>query len=186
MTEKYESKDIKKNIEENFIFLMVDFYEVQVEFLSSLIKLFDDLDKAYILLFIIKKIYKEKYLDMFSDPNSSQSLSRFIKKSSKHQISNFKIIEISSELNLPKETVRRKILELNKYKFLIKNEKNLTVNWTNKIFNNVFENQITITSKFLSKFSIFYSHTKFLGKEYTQIELKKNIKENFIIHFPFF
>ena len=56
MAENYESKDIKKNIEENFIFLMVDFYEVQVEFLSMLIKLFKDLDKAYILLSIIKKI----------------------------------------------------------------------------------------------------------------------------------
>ena len=53
---KYKSNEIKQVLEENFIYLMVDFYEVQVEFLSSLIKLFDDLDKAYILLFIIKKI----------------------------------------------------------------------------------------------------------------------------------
>ena len=40
---------------------MVDFYEVQVEFLSSLVKIFNDLDKAYIVLFVIKKIYGENY-----------------------------------------------------------------------------------------------------------------------------
>lgn len=183
---KYKSDQIKDALEENFIYLMVDFYEAQVEFLSSLIKLFNDLDRAYILLFLIKKTYSERYLDMYSDSNSERSLNEFIKKAFKHQISNFKIVEISSELNLPKETVRRKVLELNKHKFLIKKEKNLTINWSNIVFNKIFENQITITSKFLSKFSIFYSRKKFLGMEYSQIELKKIIKKNFILHLYFF
>ena len=34
---KYKSDQIKYTLEENFIYLMVDFYEAQVEFLSSLI-----------------------------------------------------------------------------------------------------------------------------------------------------
>lgn len=183
---EYKSDEIKEVLEKNFIYLMVDFYEVQVEFLSSLVKIFNDLDKAYIVLFVIKKIYGENYINIFSDTNLDRSLSKFIKKASKQQISNFKIIDISSELNLPKETVRRKISELNKYNFLIKKERKLIVDWTNNVFNKIFENQITISSKFLSKFSIFYNRTKFFGIEYSQIELKKIMKENFVLHFHFF
>ena len=183
---EYKSNEIKEVLEKNFIYLMVDFYEVQVEFLSSLVKIFNDLDKAYIVLFVIKKIYGENYINIFSDTNLDRSLSKFIKKASKQQILNFKIIDISSELNLPKETVRRKISELNKYNFLIKKERKLIVDWTNDVFNKIFENQITISSKFLSKFSIFYNRTKFLGIEYSQFELKKIIKENFVLHFHFF
>ena len=183
---EYKSNEIKEVLEKNFIYLMVDFYEVQVEFLSSLVKIFNDLDKAYIVLFVIKKIYGENYINIFSDTNLDRSLSKFIKKASKQQILNFKIIDISSELNLPKETVRRKISELNKYNFLIKKERKLIVDWTNNAFNKIFENQITISAKFLSKFSIFYNRTKFLGIEYSQIELKKIMKENFVLHFHFF
>ena len=186
ITKEYKSDEIKEVLEKNFIYLMVDFYEVQVEFLSSLVKIFNDLDKAYIVLFVIKKIYGENYINIFSDTNLDRSLSKFIKKASKQQILNFKIIDISSELNLPKETVRRKIYELNKYNFLIKKERKLIVDWTNDVFNKIFENQITISSKFLSKFSIFYNRTKFLGIEYSQIELKKIMKENFVLHFHFF
>ena len=123
MTENYVSKDIKKTIEENFIFLMVDFYEVQVEFLSTLIKLFKDLDKAYILLSLIKKTYSEKNINFYPNINDDRSLSKFIKNIDKYKISNFKIIDIANDLNLPKETVRRKISELNKLNFLIKKKK---------------------------------------------------------------
>ena len=186
LKKEYKPNEIKEVLEKNFIYLMVDFYEVQVEFLSSLVKIFNDLDKAYIVLFVIKKIYSENYINIFSDTNLDRSLSKFIKKASKQQILNFKIIDISSELNLPKETVRRKISELNKYNFLIKKERKLIVDWTNDVFNKIFENQITISSKFLSKFSIFYNRTKFLGIEYSQIELKKIMKENFVLHFHFF
>ena len=186
MTEKYESKDIKKNIEENFIFLMVDFYEVQVEFLSMLIKLFKDLDKAYILLSIIKKTCSEKYINFYQSINADRSLSKFIKNAEKYKMSNFKIIDIANDLNLPKETVRRKISELRKLNILIVKKNNLIVDWSNKLVNQVFDSQINITAKFLSKFSIFYSRKKSFAKSYNQTQLKKFIANNLVDHFHLF
>ena len=186
MTENYESKDIKKTIEENFIFLMVDFYEVQVEFLSMLIKLFKDLDKAYILLSLIKKTYNEKYINFYPHINEDRSLRKFIKDTDKYKISNFKIVDIANDLNLPKETVRRKISELRQLNILKKEKNNLIVDWSNKIFNQIFDNQINISAKFLSKFSIFYSHKRSFAKSYNQTQLKKFITNNFVDNFHLF
>ena len=186
MTENYESKDIKKNIEENFIFLMVDFYEVQVEFLSMLIKLFKDLDKAYILLGIIKKTRSEKYINFYQNINADRSLSKFIKNADKYKMSNFKVIDIANDLNLPKETVRRKISELSKLNILIVKKNNLIVDWSNKLVNQVFDSQINITAKFLSKFSIFYSHKKSFAKSYNQSQMRKFLTKNSVNHFHLF
>jgi len=44
LKKEHKSNEIKEVLEKNFIYLISDFYEVQVEFLSSLAKLFNDLE----------------------------------------------------------------------------------------------------------------------------------------------
>ena len=89
----------------------------------------------------------EKTLQFYDQMNIVYSFDEYYSKSYL-QIEKFSILEICEKLNLPKETVRRKVLELEKLGVLKRQKKQIIID--RFAFNLIKpENQIKITSKYI-------------------------------------
>ena len=179
---KFEKAKLSKIIEQNYSHLMPDFFEMQTDYLVSLNIIYNDLDASLIAMVLTSQIYKNTI-----DSNTSQdkiSLKYFYQKENfKLPVSTFKIKEISSILNLPRETVRRKKAKLIKDKLIIEDKKNkLYALNTDIIEEKMLNLQINNLSKFLSKFSIFFARNKLFVKEVSKDQIKKDVEEKFLLY----
>lgn len=94
------------------------------------------------------------------------------------QIANFNISELAKEFSLPKETMRRKIMELENSKVIRKQGKNLFID--RSAYNLIKPiNQINITSKYISNVSKILFEAKLIDSEISQDEIKDLIKKRF-------
>ena len=78
----------------------------QIEWLNGVYAAFKDHDKYLIIIFLTKKT-----LDIYSNTLTKLSYEEFF-SSETLEIEKFTISEISTKLNIPKESARRKIMEL--------------------------------------------------------------------------
>ena len=167
---KFEPAKLSKIIEQNFSYLMPDFYEMQIEYMNSMNDIYKDLDTALIAMFLTNKL------------NQSEN-----EKNSKVLPSKFKINEISKAIGIPPETVRRKKIKLTENKFIIlnKNKKSFHIN-ASLINKKVFEPQIKISSKMLSNYCIFFSNKDVFNKDLDLVSFKNDIEKKFTLYLPIF
>ena len=167
---KIEPTKLSKIIEQNYSYLIPDFYEMQIEYMNSMHDIYKDLDTALIAMFLTNKL------------NQSED-----EKNSKVLPSKFKINEISKAIGIPRETVRRKKVKLTKNKFIILDKKKKSFRINNSLINKkVFEPQIKISSKLLSNYCIFFSNKDFFDKDLDLVLFKNDIEKKFILYFPIF
>ena len=179
---KFEQSKITKVIEQNYSHLVPDFFEMQTEYLASLNIIYHDLDASLVAMVLTLKLYNRR----INDPNNSEkvSLKNFYKSENIGlPSSEFKIKEISEVLNLPRETVRRKKQKLIKDKLILIDNKNkkLYLN-TSMIEEKIINVQIDNLSKFLSKFSIFFTKNRFFLHSASKEQIKKDVEEKFLIY----
>ena len=179
---KFEQSKITKVIEQNYSHLVPDFFEMQTEYLASLNIIYHDLDASLVAMVLTLKLYNRR----INDPNNSEkvSLKNFYKSENIGlPSSEFKIKEISKVLNLPRETVRRKKQKLIKDKLILIDNKNkkLYLN-TSMIEEKIINVQIDNLSKFLSKFSIFFTKNRFFLHSASKEQIKKDVEEKFLIY----
>ena len=167
---KIEPTKLSKIIEQNYSYLIPDFYEMQIEYMNSMHDIYKDLDTALIAMFLTNKL------------NQSED-----EKNSKVLPSKFKINEISKAIGIPRETVRRKKVKLTKNKFIILDKKKKSFRINNSLINKkVFEPQIKISSKLLSNYCIFFSNKDFFDKDLDLVSFKNDIEKKFILYLPIF
>ena len=167
---KFEPTKLSKVIERNFSYLMPDFYEMQTEYMKSMIDMYKDLDAALVAMFLTNKF------------NQNEN-----EKNSKVLPSKFKINEISKAINIPRETVRRKKVKLTKNKFIILNKKKKSLRINNSLINKkIFEPQIKISSKMLSNYCIFFSNKDVFNKDLDLVSFKNEINKKFLLYLPIF
>ena len=167
---KIEPTKLSKIIEQNYSYLIPDFYEMQIEYMNSMNDIYKDLDTALIAMFLTNKL------------NQSEN-----EKNSKVLPSKFKINEISKAINIPRETVRRKKIKLTKNKFIILNKKKKSFRINNSLINKkVFEPQIKVSSKLLSNYCIFFSNKGFFNKDLDLVSFKNDIEKKFTLYLPIF
>ena len=82
---------------------------------------FEDFDKYMILISLISKTFSA-YGDYFLKYNWDEFY-----ELKEYELKKFSIVDIASQLNISKETARRKILELEKIGILKKTKKNLLI-----------------------------------------------------------
>ena len=167
---KFEPVKISKVIEQNYSYLMPDFYEMQIEYISSMNNIYKDLDTALIAMFLTNKL------------NQSEN-----EKNSKVLTSKFKMNEISKATSIPRETLRRKKIKLIKNKFIIlnKKKKSLRIN-TSLINEKILAPQLKISSKMLSNYCIFFSNKGFFNKDLDLVSFKNDIEKKFTLYLPIF
>ena len=131
-------------------------------------------DKYIILIYFVRQIW-QSLSDKFSFYSMEEfySLDNFV-------IEKINLIKISEDLNIPKETVRRKVNELQKENILSREGKSIILNKAG--FNNQKpENTIETLALFLHKKSKFLENQVWFGEALSKEEVKIFIKKYFTI-----
>ena len=144
----------------------------QMEWVNSIYSAFKDHDKYLIVIYLIKKT-----LDFYSRNFVKLTYDQFYSKD-KIEIEEFNIIELSTNLNIPKESARRKIVELEESLVIKREKKKIILDRSSFPFVKPI-NSVKRISRFLSIFSNMLKKEKVLPNNLTSAQLEKVIKNNF-------
>ena len=164
--------EVDKFIFNNFNSISPYFYKLISEWMSDAYKIFKDLDKFLILIYLINTDF-----EFFRRNNLNITYENFYKDKTL-EINKINLIQISKDLNIPKESVRRKISELEKKGVIKKKGKKIFLD------RSAYETQEPINtlknvSVLLSKFSEISKKKNLTKKSLDRTEVSKLIKNNF-------
>jgi len=151
----------------------------QQTWVNQAYKVFKDFDAYLVLLYLINKVFMN-----MSDRFHYMTFENFYNQE-KLSIDKINLIEISKDLNIPKETIRRKVNFLQKKEIIYRSGKSIYCN-VSKFDIQKPVTSIGLLSQVLSKFSIFLSKEKWFGKELSNEQIIKFIHEHFTVSWEYF
>ena len=169
---RFPNSTIIEYFTKNYQRLNTEFFEFQFDWLNRAYAAFKDFDKYLILAYLFRKTFFS-YSELFKVISFDQFFSN-----RKLEVEKFNIIEISKELQISKETTRRKIIEFEKEGIIKKNKKIITLNL------NAFNIQrpdtsIISFSRLLASMSEILYNNKETSKKYEREYYIKKIKNKF-------
>ena len=172
ISSEINKEEVNKFIFNNFNSISPYFYKLISEWMSDAYKIFKDLDKFLILIYLINTDF-----EFFRRNNLNITYESFYKDKTL-EINKINLIQISKDLNIPKESVRRKISELEKKGIIKKKGKKIFLD------RSAYESQEPINtlknvSVLLSKFSEISKKNNITKKSFDRTEVSKLIKNNF-------
>ena len=156
----------------NYHALHTDYLELQRDWLHRAYSQFQDLDKYFILISLVNKT-----MNAYSDYMLSYTWDEYYKPK-EVELKKFSIVDIAKELDISKETARRKILELEKAGVLKKNKKSLTIQRDGFEFQKP-SNSIKHISRLLSSFSKKLLENKIIKNHISTDDFISLIKTNY-------
>jgi DNA-binding Lrp family transcriptional regulator len=108
ISKQVSSQDIIEVLEKKFISIIPVWVPSQMAWMNNVYKTFHDYEKFMIVMHLLMKTF-EVYSRNFSKLNYEEYFSQY-----EIEIDTINVMEISQSLNIPKETTRRKINELEK------------------------------------------------------------------------
>ena len=108
ISKQINSADILKVIEKNYSSIITVWAPMQIEWVNGAYQTFHDYEKFMIIMHLLKKTF-DAYSKNFVILNYEEYFDQ-----TKIEIEEINVMEISKSLNIPKETARRKINELEK------------------------------------------------------------------------
>ena len=144
----------------------------QWSWMNNVYQAFKDHYKYLIVISLI-----EKTLQFYDQMNIQHSFDQFYSKKNL-QIDKFSITELCEKLKLPKETVRRKVLELEKLGVLKRQKKQIIID--RSVFSQVKpERQIKLTSKYIYRISEIFNKDGIYSTKLETKFIEQIIKKNF-------
>ena len=169
----FDKKYIQKIIEENFEKLAPTYYRLLSEWMNSSYEVFNDIDKYRIVLYLINKDF-----DHYIQIKKIESYDNFFMFDKSLELDRINIIEISKNLNIPKESARRKILDLEKLGVLQKIGKKIYIDRSAyKLVQP--RNTLKNLSVLLSNISEVFKKVEFSNKSLNIDEVSEHLKNNF-------
>ncbi len=166
-------KNIQKLITGNFEKLAPTYYRLISEWMNSSYEVFNDIDKYRIILYLINKDF-EHYIQI----KKIESYDNFFMFDKSLELDRINIIEISKSLNIPKESTRRKILDLEKLNVLQKIGKKIYID--RSAYRLVQpKNTLKNLSALLSKISEILKIENLINKSLNVDEVSDHLKDNF-------
>ena len=144
----------------------------QMSWLNGIYSSYKDHNKFLIVIFLIKKT-----LNFYSRNFTKLPYEEFYLKDTV-EIEKFTVAEISRLLDIPKETTRRKLLELENEDVIKEIKKKLILD-RSKFFKSKPIESIKRISRFLSMLSVMCVEEKILSNKISSKELELVIKDNF-------
>ena len=164
---------------ENYAALGKDWISHQWNWINSVYWAFNDHYKYMIVISLV-----EKTMQFYNQMNIQYSYDEYYSKSYL-QIEKFSITELCEKLKLPKETVRRKVLELEKDGVISRSKKKIIID--RKAFGFVKpQNQIKFTSKYIHLVSQELNKNKIYSKKLDPKQIENVIKKNFTLCWDWF
>ena len=106
VSKQIRSKDIREVIEKNFVSIIPVWTPLQLAWVNNVYKTFHDYEKFMIIMHLLTQTF-EAYSKNFVKLNYEEYFDQ-----NEIEIDTINVTEISKSLNIPKETTRRKINEL--------------------------------------------------------------------------
>ncbi len=163
----------------NYDQLGKDWIAHQWRWMNAVYRAFKDHYKYMIIISLV-----EKTLQFYDQMNIKLSYDQFYSKSFL-QIDKFSISELCEKLQLPKETVRRKVLELEKLGVLKRQKKRIIIDRRSFSFIKP-ENQMKYTAKYIIQISQILSKEKLYSKKLENKFVENILKKNFSITWRWF
>ena len=168
-----------ESIMSHYSTLSKDWISHQWNWMNNVYASFNDHYKYMIVISLV-----EKTLQFYDQMNIQYSYDEYYSKSYQ-QIEKFSITELCEKLDLPKETVRRKVLELEKEGVITRNKKKIIID--RKAFPFVKpDNQIKISSKYIYLVSLALNKDKVYSKKLDQKAIENIIKKKFSLSWRWF
>ena len=170
---------VYENLMANYDQLGKDWIAHQWNWMNNVYWAFNDHYKYMIVISLV-----EKTLQFYDQMNIQYTYDQYYSKSYL-QIEKFSITELCDKLSLPKETVRRKVLELEKLGVLKRQKKQIIIDRTS--FRLVKpENQIKFTARYISLYADILYRKKILAKKVDAKHIENIIKKNFSLCWRWF
>ncbi len=170
---------VYESIMSHYSTLSKDWISHQWNWMNNVYSPFNDHYKYMIIISLI-----EKTLQFFDQMNIQYTFDEYYSKSYL-QIEKFSITELCEKLDLPKETVRRKVLELEKEGVITRSKKKIIID--RKAFPFVKpENQIRISAKYILLVSRALNKDKVYTKKLDQKIIENIIKKRFSLSWRWF
>ena len=164
---------------ENYAGLGKDWISHQWNWINGVYWAFNDHYKYMIVISLV-----EKTLQFYNQMNIQYSYDEYYSKSYL-QIEKFSITELCEKLKLPKETVRRKVLELEKDGVINRSKKKIIID--RKAFSFVKpQNQIKFSSKYIHLVSQALNKDKIYSKKLDPKEIENVIRKRFTLCWRWF
>ena len=165
-------EQVFETIMSNYSDLSKDWIFHQWHWMNSVYSPFYDHYKYMIIISLV-----EKTLQFYDQMNIQYTYDEYYSKSYL-QIEKFSFTELCEKLDLPKETVRRKVLELEKDGVITRNKKKVIID--RKAFDFVKpEQQIKFSSKYIYLVSLALNKDKIYSKKLEQKNIENIIKKKF-------
>lgn len=158
--------------EKNYQNIATEWFELLNHWLNESYKKFKDQDKYLILVYLVQKSF-----DIHTSNFATLNMNQFYNLEG-IEIQKFNIIEITRNLNISKETARRKIGELENNKSIEKKKKKLLIKNNGFVFQQP-QKSISRIVLFLNKVSQFCAKDKIIDKEITKDEIEKTVYNKF-------
>ena len=170
---------VYESIMNNYSELANEWISHQWNWMNNVYWAFNDHYKYMIIISLI-----EKTLQFYDQMNIQQSYEEYYSKSYV-QIDKFSITELCEKLDLPKETIRRKVLELEKEGVIKRNKKKIIID--SKAFTFVKpQNQIKLSSKYIYLVAEALNREKLFSKRIDVKLIENLIKKKFTLCWRWF
>ena len=178
-TKVINDEQVYEHVMANYDQLGKDWIAHQWKWMNAVYQAFKDHYKYLIIISLV-----EKTLQFYDQMNIKLTYDQFYSKSYL-QIDKFNISELCEKLQLPKETVRRKVLELEKIGVLKRVKKQIIIDRNTFSFIKP-ENQMKYTSKYILLVSEILSKEKLYSKKLDAKFIENILKKNFSITWRWF
>ncbi len=170
---------VYESIMSHYSILSKDWISHQWNWMNSVYRPFNDHYKYMIIISLI-----EKTLQFYDQMNIQYSYDEYYSKSYL-QIDKFSITELCEKLDLPKETIRRKVIELENEGVITRNKKKIVID--RKAFSFVKpEQQIKFSAKYIYLVSKALNKDKVYTKKLDQKVIENIIIKNFSLSWSWF
>jgi len=166
------TKVVLNALENNYSALGPTWVKYQMDWLNDIYGSFNNLDKFLIIIYLFKNkldFYSKNFIKLTYDECYEANVV---------EIAEFNVSEISKALNIPKESARRNIIELEGAGVISRTKKKIIIDRSSYRFIRP-ENTIKRVARFISSLSRSCFEDKILPKEITSEQIELVIKENF-------
>ena len=170
-----DEKDVSYCLEQNYNLFSKEWVKILSTWMFNSYSVFKDHNKYLILIFLVKKTF-----DFYSSSYVKLTWEQFFELK-RIEIGKFNIINVARELNISRETARRKIKELEKDKILVKTKQGIVVLTTfyNKEFIRDHEEFRKSISLFIVKCSDILSENKIIKEKISSPLVETFVVDNF-------
>ena len=172
ISKKLTTEEVHEFLLNHYGELSVDWVVHQWNWVNTNYKCFNDLIKYLISIYFVQKT-----LEYYFENGLTISYNKFYSELT-IQIEKFNISSLSKEFNLPKETMRRKIQELEDQKVIIKKNRNIILDRNAYDFVKPIK-QIKVTSNYLHKILKIMKKEGYIKSVISAEDITDIIKDNF-------